>query len=373
MPGSDRSGLLTRFTKQLKLIQALQKVKAKFKPKKTRDRILDFERDKVDVISSLPDHILCRIISFLPFESVVQISVLSTRWKNLWKMALVKDGTNEEAVTAVLNFLGDFPQPRDKWGMQYNFDQGSVLVVAIAPTGKQESQRQFSLSLGRNQRIYYYHQPSLSTAFNLKALYLVSVSHVSSEMNDCNENPLYSPYPPANYYSPLDLEDAMLDFRQGPGYYGINVHGFKFILQSIRGVITLTLCRWVFKELILPERYLLGKGLCNLTDLCWINPKSYNTGKIKMSSIKVRRSMKLEHLKAVMVEGFENEEEEFDLAKQLKKVLEAEPLIIKWDGTVRRLIKVHEQLRKGRDPYEFIEKRAENHYELCPKHPHMDH
>ncbi|EOY20486.1 F-box family protein [Theobroma cacao] len=173
---------------------ALQKVKAKIKPKKTRDRILDFERDKVDVISSLPDHILCRIISFLPFESVVQISVLSTRWKNLWKMALVKDGTNKEAVTAVLNFLSDFPQPRDKWGMQYNFDQGSVLVVAIAPTGilhldfsagKQESQRQFSLSLGRNQRIYYYHQPSLSTAFNLKALYLVSVSHVSSEMVSC--------------------------------------------------------------------------------------------------------------------------------------------------------------------------------------------
>ncbi|XP_021295890.1 F-box protein At2g39490-like [Herrania umbratica] len=158
----------------------------------------------------------------------------------------------------------------------------------------------------------------------------------------------------------------------------------------------------VFEELILPERYLLGQGLCNLTDLWWIDdsrerynsnalisflklcppltrlyitidPKSYNMGKIKMSSIMVRRSTKLEHLMAVMVEGFENEEEECHLAKQLKKVLEAEPLIIKWDGTVRRLIKVHEQLRKGRDPYELIEKRVENHYELCPKHPHMDH
>ncbi|EOY18256.1 F-box family protein [Theobroma cacao] len=333
MPPSGQTGFIKRFTNQLNLIQPLQKVKAKIKHKMTRDNKeidqddkekLDFEHNEVDVISCLPNDVLCRIISFLPFETAVQTSLISIRWKNLWKMALLKDGTKEEAVTAVFNFLNDFPQlhqPRNNWGLQYNFDQGSVLFVAIAPAGilhldfsagKQESQRQFSLSLGRNQRIYDHHQASLSTAFNLKALYLVSVCHVSSEMvsclssnipslesltiakcnglqsiqlesnselqkltvldcfqlesirmhfnlqfrlksfqcrgrvvcfNDCNENPLYSPYPPANYYSPLDLEDAMLDFRQGPGYYGINVHGFKFILQSIRGVITLTLCR----------------------------------------------------------------------------------------------------------------------------------
>ncbi|XP_021295886.1 F-box protein At2g39490-like isoform X1 [Herrania umbratica] len=492
MPPSGQTGFIKIFTNQLNLIQSLQKVKAKIKHKMTRDKKetdqddkerLDFEHNEVDVISSLPNEILCRIISFLPFKSAVQTSLLSIRWKNLWKMALLKDGTKEEAVTAVFNFLNDFPQlhqPRNNWGLQYNFDQGSVLFVAIAPAGilhldfsagKQESQRQFSLSLGQNQRIYYYYQPSLSTAFNLKALYLVSVSHVSSEMVSClssnipslesltiakcnglqsiqlgsnselqkltvldclqlesirmhfnlqfrlksfrcrgrvvcfkyyDEDPLYYRYPRANDHSHLELKDAMLDFRQGPGYYGINIPGFESITHSIRWVKTLTLRRWVFEELILPELNLLGEGFCKLTELWWIDnsperynsnalisflklcprltrlyitidPNSYNMANIKMSSIKVTRPMKLKHLKAVKLEGFANEEEEFDLAKQLKEVLQAEPLIIKWDGTVRSLTKVQNQLKKGTDPYEYIEQRVENLNELCPKHPHMDH
>ena len=63
-----------------------------------------------------------------------------------------------------------------------------------------------------------------------------------------NEDPLYYRYnSPTNDCSPFDLEEAMLDFRQGPGYYGINIPGFKLMLQSIRRVKTLTLCRWVFQ------------------------------------------------------------------------------------------------------------------------------
>ena len=103
-----------------------------------------------------------------------------------------------------------------------------------------------------------------------------------------------------------------------------------------------------------------------------IDPKSYNTTNINMSSIKVTRSTKLKHLKAVQLEGFANEEEEIIVARQLKEVFQAESLIIKWDGTVRRLIKVDEQLKEGIDPYEFVEKRVENLDELCPKHVHMD-
>ncbi|XWS66039.1 hypothetical protein CRYUN_Cryun05aG0166000 [Craigia yunnanensis] len=493
MSRSGQSGLLTRFTKQLNLIQPLQKVKAMIKHKKTRDKKeidqddnkkLDFEHNKVDMISSLPTDILCRIISFLPFESAVQTSLLSIRWKNLWKMALVKDGTKEEAVFAVLNFLNDFSQfhqPINNWGLQYDFGQGRILLVAIAPkgilhldfsAGKQESPRQFSLSLGRKSQVYY-HQPSLSTTFNLKSLYLVSVSYVSNEMVSCllsnipflesltitkcnglqsielrgnsklqkltlldclqlksirvhfnlqfslksfqyrgrvasfkyyNEDPLYYHHnSPTDDCSPFDLEDVMLDFRQGPGYYGINIHGFISMLQSIRGVKTLTLCRWVFLDLILPNLRLLGEGFYKLTELWWIDnsqerhnfnalisflklcprltrlyitmqidPTSYNTTNINMSSIKVTRSTKLNHLKAVKLEGYAKEEEEIIVAKQLKEVFQAEPLIIKWDGTVRRLIKVVAQLKEGIDPYEFIEKRVENLHELCPKHVHMD-
>ena len=105
-----------------------------------------------------------------------------------------------------------------------------------------------------------------------------------------------------------------------------------------------------------------------------IDPTSYNTTNINMSSVKVKvkRSTKLNHLNAVKLEGYANEKEEIIVAKQLKEVFQAEPLILKWDGTVRRLIKVHTQLKEGIDPYEFIEKRVENLHELCPKHVHMD-
>ncbi|XVE52723.1 hypothetical protein DITRI_Ditri02bG0146000 [Diplodiscus trichospermus] len=441
--------------------------------------MLDFEQNKVDMISSFPNDIICRIISFLPFESAVQTSLLSNRWKNLWKMALVKDGTKEEAVIAVLNFLIDFDQfhqPRNNWGFHYDFGQGNVLLVAISPkgalhlyfsAGKQESPMQFSLSLGR-KRQFYYHQPSLSTAFKLKSLHLVSVSYVSTEMVSClfsnfpilesltiakcnglqsiqlqgnpkiqkltvldcsrlesirvhfnhfslksfhyrgrvasfkyyNEDPLYYYNSPTNDCLPFDLEDAMLDFRQGPGYYGIDILGFKLMLQSIGGVKTLTLCSWVFLDLILPNLYLLGEGFIKLTELWWIDnsqerdnfnalisflklcpqltrlyitidPNSYTTTNINLSSIKITKSTKLNHLKAVRLEGFANKEKEIVVAKQLTQVFQAEPLIIERDGIARRLIKVDKQLKEGIDPYEFIEKRVENLNELCPKHVHM--
>lgn len=39
---------------------------------------------KVDIISTLPDHTLSHILSFLPTKYAVATSILSTRWKHLW-------------------------------------------------------------------------------------------------------------------------------------------------------------------------------------------------------------------------------------------------------------------------------------------------
>ncbi|KAK5833148.1 hypothetical protein PVK06_016961 [Gossypium arboreum] len=93
--------------------------------------------DPNDYISHLPDNILHHIISFLPFESAVRTSFLSTQWKRLWKEALlepVHDVITMEAATKVIqSFVDDFDthyRPRNKWGFRFEFSHGRGKFVA---------------------------------------------------------------------------------------------------------------------------------------------------------------------------------------------------------------------------------------------------
>ncbi|KAL5733295.1 hypothetical protein ACOSP7_032638 [Xanthoceras sorbifolium] len=73
----------------------------------TKNLIADANTE--DLISHLPDNILCCIISLLPFKSAVKTSFLSTRWRDLWKKNLAhQNGTIEDAVIAISSFLIDF-------------------------------------------------------------------------------------------------------------------------------------------------------------------------------------------------------------------------------------------------------------------------
>ncbi|GAY53877.1 hypothetical protein CUMW_152320, partial [Citrus unshiu] len=80
------------------------------------------EENTVDLLSSLPNDILCRIISLLPFKSAVKSSFLSTRCRNLWKITTITSRENQQNAT----YQGDF---------QFNFGKGNVQLCSVSLGG----------------------------------------------------------------------------------------------------------------------------------------------------------------------------------------------------------------------------------------------
>ncbi|KAA3454308.1 F-box protein [Gossypium australe] len=350
--------------------------------------------DPNDYISHLPDNILHHIISFLPFESAVRTSFLSTHWKHLWKEALlepVHDVITMEAATKIIqSFVADFDthyRPRNKWGFRFEFPHGrGILVASISSkgalqldfsAGKQELPRSFDLFLKLNLasanhlspphmcfdwwQLEQNHplqtkQPSWNT-MKVKSLYLISVGQLSNmavsslvpnlpflqslTIAKCNGLqslqikeakgllklvvldcpglqslsfegvPLKSFRYRGNLVSfkgepsgrcgcGLFLEDVMLDLRQGPltqwtwdiqmsprclyyyNFYKRTLCGctnrkrcFKSILISIRGVKSLTICRWFFETSMCKPLSFSSKDtihcMSELKELWWID------------------------------------------------------------------------------------------------------
>lgn len=261
-----------------------------------------------DLISSLPDEILFRIFSSLPFESAAQTIFLSNRWRLLWETALVQHGTEEDVTNAMSGFLANFDEKdpsKNTRKFRFHFCNGSVLLVIIArngslrlhfSTGKQEFPQQFGLQLEFNHQNLA-SQPSQSS-FYVKSLHLMSVTYLTNEVvssimtnfqiletlkiTSCNclqslsigsDTKLLSltifdcpqlkslhirsyKLRTFRYRGPLpwfrpeyhfNLADALLDSRQGPGYSSFSGRDFDSVLLTIKNVKVLTLCKWTFE------------------------------------------------------------------------------------------------------------------------------
>lgn len=295
-----------------------------------------------DLFSNLPDEILGRIVSFLPNESALETSLLSTRWRDLWNEAVVRHGSEEDIIGVVAELMATFEEldplkhPRK---LQFHFAQEGVVLATVANNSKlmldftlwkEELQKDYELLFKQQLMPTYQSFPS---TFSVKTLYLKSVSCFTSEVAssivsnlvhlenlvliecrgleslsvdstselhklailDCLElkflNLRTSKLKSFGFRGPLplirpeyhfNLSHAMLDFRLGLSCNEFTTKDFDATLLTIKNSEVLTLCKWTFEELILPSISLLSGSFrfYKLRELWWID--SYNKKEFNM-------------------------------------------------------------------------------------------
>ncbi|KAK8643665.1 hypothetical protein V6N13_012948 [Hibiscus sabdariffa] len=424
---------------------------------------LDLQRNE-DIISNMHDDILSHVISFLPFKSAVQTSFLSTRWKDLWKRNFPeRKGTIDEAFAAISSFLHGCSdsysdrQPTSDWGsnsiwenwvsshgLSYRtwfYQKPSSLSVKVKTLHLKSVSSTFSRAVSSMMTNFKFLESlTVENCHGLRSLKLDAGANSRLKrltILDCQQleslhldvyglqslrfrgkllsfqrsyanSAWFRDWP---WFDGFNLEDAMLDFRQGPQCSKIGSSGFCSFFRGYKDVKSLTLSGWIFEPLVYPmlqsHPYPWGLKFNSLIELWWIDhakerfngdalisflklcprltrlyitidPKTYRRANTMTNySVQVTSVSRLEDLKVVKLEGFPNEKEEIMLAKRLKQEFHVEPVIIaksSYLNCARVMVKapaVNEQRKEGEDSYKFIEARVEHLYGLCPKHLHM--
>ncbi|XVF75385.1 hypothetical protein PTKIN_Ptkin13bG0184100 [Pterospermum kingtungense] len=298
--------------------------------KQIEDLVLEEKNE--DFISNLRDDILCHILSLVPFRCAVQTSLLSIRWRYVWRKAIEFQGTVEDVprvITLLLDPVDNLSYDRK---IRLHFTQGSIEATIKDKeelhlnfcNGVQETFSLFDWSLELNLR-----NPICELASCIKVLHLKSVNKLTREIVssviskfqfleslkiseckglqslfieagsrfqsltilDClqlNEINVFAynlrklvfqgqlPWFGLKY-SPY-LENAILDFRNGPGYNPFACENLLSLLSAVKNVKTLTISGWLFKVPI--PKWLSSAGaiwerkdflFLNLKELCWLD------------------------------------------------------------------------------------------------------
>ncbi|ESR49301.1 hypothetical protein CICLE_v10033929mg [Citrus x clementina] len=332
-----------------------------------RNQVFEGTKDE-DFISELPDDILFRIISPLPYETLVQTRTLSKRWRELWKRAPDFCGTIDGIPIVITSLLDPFYRQtatHNHREVQLHFGHSGGLLATIEDNGTlhlnfsdggQETRKHFDWRLNLNCRFIV--PKAFSFGFqSVKSLHLNCVNHLTKEkvsflisyllleslhITDCKG--LWSLFihcssslKTLKIVNCLALRDIDLftDKLENLCFQGkipwLWLHGMPFLenvmfesppcsdscrpslLQSLVRVVNvkiLTVSGWLFTEAlrIRPEfimkQNILLKNLKELRDAL--------TNKVKNTC--------LNNLRVIKFENFTNEHDEFKLTKRLQKV-----------------------------------------------------
>ncbi|KAF8397542.1 hypothetical protein HHK36_016460 [Tetracentron sinense] len=305
---------------------------------------------QLDLISSLPDDILRRVVSFLPLKLAVGTSILSTRWQSLWMPShvnldfnlgnIARHETNKEVMQIIGKFLGSY-NAHKLWRLYLGHPQSGkssraedeLTFLATMGVDKelhldfsecQQLTRNFNLNLELSCPDLGSHAKTSGSFASLKTLQLRSVTHLAENMvptlfsncqlleslklvnctglqcleisvdtglkslivMDCQniaDITLSAPklqtfkyrgvLPQFHLKNVSCLVDAMLDFRDGPGYNQFDCEELLSLLASIANVEILTLSGWLLQWLCSSGMIFsrLDFQFNNLKELWWID------------------------------------------------------------------------------------------------------